>query len=151
MAARLDHVNLVVDDLQAMTKFYQELLGWEVKRSGTIGGDWISTLTGLDDASAEVVYLEGPNGAGVELFTYLHPEGTRPSGIGDPHAKGMRHAAFCVDRLDPLLASLTAAGAQFVSPIQQVPNTQVSYQGVRKRIVYFHDPEGNLMELCSYE
>ena len=35
--------------------------------------------------------------------------------------------------------------------IQQVPATQVDYADVRKRLVYFRDPEGNLLELCCYE
>ena len=37
------------------------------------------------------------------------------------------------------------------SVIQTVPDSQVTYAGgVRKRLVYFHDPEGNLLELCEY-
>ena len=31
------------------------------------------------------------------------------------------------------------------------PDTQVTYAGgIRKRLVYFHDPEENLLELCEY-
>ena len=33
-----------------------------------------------------------------------------------------------------------------------VPGAQASYEGgARKRIVYLHDPEANLLEVCSYE
>jgi catechol 2,3-dioxygenase-like lactoylglutathione lyase family enzyme len=32
-----------------------------------------------------------------------------------------------------------------------VPSSQVTYaNNVRKRLVYFRDPEGNLLELCEY-
>jgi hypothetical protein len=35
--------------------------------------------------------------------------------------------------------------------VQSVPDSQVTYAGgVRKRLVYFRDPEGNLLELCEY-
>ena len=34
---------------------------------------------------------------------------------------------------------------------RQVPDAQVRYRGgVRKRLVYFKDPEGNLLEFCEY-
>jgi hypothetical protein len=40
---------------------------------------------------------------------------------------------------------------RFFSQIQLVPDSQVTYAGgLRKRLVYFQDPEGNLLELCEY-
>ena len=37
------------------------------------------------------------------------------------------------------------------SDVQSVPDSQVTYaEGVRKRLVYFRDPEGNILELCEY-
>jgi catechol-2,3-dioxygenase len=42
-------------------------------------------------------------------------------------------------------------GVKFFSQIQNVPESQVTYSdGVKKRLVYFHDPEGNILELCEY-
>jgi hypothetical protein len=31
-----------------------------------------------------------------------------------------------------------------------VPTAQVAFAGAQKRLVYFRDPEGNLLELCEY-
>jgi catechol 2,3-dioxygenase-like lactoylglutathione lyase family enzyme len=59
--------------------------------------------------------------------------------------------AFRVGDIDPVAGQLRDAGVKFLSDIQQVPDSQVTYAGgVRKRLVYFHDPEGNLLELCEY-
>jgi catechol 2,3-dioxygenase-like lactoylglutathione lyase family enzyme len=49
------------------------------------------------------------------------------------------------------VAKLKQAGVRFESDVEQVPDSQVTYAGgARKRIVYFYDPEGNLLELCEY-
>jgi hypothetical protein len=50
-----------------------------------------------------------------------------------------------------MVAKLRAAGVEFFSGVQTVPDSQVTYAGgVRKRLVYFRDPEGNILELCEY-
>ena len=50
-----------------------------------------------------------------------------------------------------LALAAAANGAKVIGDVQQVPDEQVKYSGgIRKRLVYFHDPEGNLLELCEY-
>jgi len=40
---------------------------------------------------------------------------------------------------------------KFFSAVQSVPDSQVTYAGgMRKRLVYFRDPEGNVLEFCEY-
>jgi glyoxylase I family protein len=150
MIERIDHVNLVVEDLAAMTAFYRDVLGLRVTKRVTIGGDWIRAVTGLENVEADVVYLEADAGAGIELISYRTPKGARPAGQGRPNAPGIRHVAFRTDDLDAAAASLRAAGAELVSEIREVPTTQVDFEGQGKRIVYCRDPEGNLLELCVY-
>ena len=59
--------------------------------------------------------------------------------------------AFKVDDVDAMVAKLRAAGVEFFSGVQTVPDSQVTYAGgVRKRLVYFRDAEGNILELCEY-
>jgi catechol 2,3-dioxygenase-like lactoylglutathione lyase family enzyme len=151
MIERLDHVNLVVEDLPAMTAFYRDVLGLRLTREITIGGDWIQAVTGLENVEADVAYLEADAGAGIELISYRSPQGGRPPGLGDPNTPGIRHVALCVDDLDAAVASLRTAGAELLSEIRQVPTVQVEFGGRQKRIVYCRDPEGNLLELCVYE
>ena len=151
MIERVDHMNLVVDDLSAMVEFYKQVLGLRVKRRATISGPWIEAATGYANVEADVVYLDADAGAGIELMQYRTPEGSRPGELGEPNTKGIRHVAFRVRNLDSIVASAKQKGVEFLSEIQDVAVEQVDFGDQRKRLVYCRDPEGNLLELCAYE
>jgi len=160
MLQSIDHVNLVVDDLERMIAFYRDVLGLEVTKHVTISGKWIEAVVGLVDVQAEVVYLSFPTGPNLELIKYHAPAAADSSATGSlaadgtsqANTPGLRHVAFRTDDIDALHARLTAADVTFFSPVQQVPGAQVTYSGgVSKRLVYFRDPEGNLLELCEYK
>ncbi len=151
MLDQIDHVNLVVRDLDRMLAFYRDVLGLEVTKDVTIRGDWIERVVGLKDAEARVVYLGLPTGPRVELIYYLSPPIQESPNRGDPHTHGLRHMAFRVSDIDSAAGRLRDAGVKLFGEVQQVPDSQITYAGgVRKRLVYFHDPEGNLLELCEY-
>ena len=149
---QIDHVNLVVEDLEGMTSFYRDVLGLAVSKRVTITGPWVAATVGLSDVHAEVVYLELAVGPRIELIRYNRPPLPRPSGVDKPTAPGLRHLAVRVDDIDAATSRLRDGGVEFFSDVQTVPETQVSYAGgVRKRLIYFQDPEGNLLELCEYK
>jgi len=151
MLESIDHINIVVADLEAMLRFYTEVLGLKLTKRVTISGPWIENVVGLKNVSGEVIYLDPPSGPRVELIQYK-PPGPNPSHLSDSNARGIRHLAFRVDNIDDIFARLRSGGVKFLSDVQQVPDSQVTYAGgVRKRLVYFHDPEGNLLELCEYK
>jgi catechol 2,3-dioxygenase-like lactoylglutathione lyase family enzyme len=146
----IDHVNLVVQDLDAMTRFYQTLLGLKVTKRVTISGEWIDRTVGLSQVKADVVYLDAESGPRIELIRYLSPP-AGPRSIQLPNAYGLRHMAFRVDGIDDLVKRLSQAGVKFFSEVQSVPDAQVTYAGgVHKRLVYLRDPEGNVLEFCEY-
>ena len=148
----IDHVNIVVSDLEPMVAFYRDVLGLKETKRVTITGDWVAATVGLREVHADVVYLDLASGPRIELIRYNRPPLERPGNIDLPNAPGLRHMAFRIDDIDALVAKLSSAGVKFFSTIQTVPDTQVTYAGgVRKRIVYFKDPEGNLLELCEYK
>ena len=149
---QIDHVNIVVTDLERMITFYRDALGLAVTKRATISGAWIGAVVGLGDVNADVAYLDFPAGPRIELIRYNKPPLPRPAGVDKPNAPGLRHVAFRVDDIDAAAAKLTAAGVKFFSDVQAVPDAQVTYAGgIRKRLVYFADPEGNLLELCEYK
>jgi glyoxylase I family protein len=150
MIERIDHVNLVVGDMPRMVGFYRDVLGMRVTKQAVIAGAWIEAVTGLPGVEADVVFLEASSGPGIELIHYRTPEGPRPADLGRPNARGLRHIALRVADLDRLVAAIEAAGIKMLSPVQHVPAAQVDYADVRKRLVYCHDPEGNLLELCDF-
>ena len=150
MIESIDHVNLVVDDMPGMIRFYRDVLGLRLTREDTIGGPWIDAVTGLARVEADVAFLDLPNGPRIELLHYRTPQGERPAGPSAPNVPGLRHFAFRVQNIDERVADLKAAGVELVSPVQQVPSTQVDFVDRKKRLVYFHDPEGNLLEFCEF-
>lgn len=151
MIEQIDHVNLVVQDLERMVAFYRDALQLQVTKQVSISGDWIDRVVGLRGARADVVYLQAPTGPRVELIRYHHPPAPDSPERSQPHAPGLRHLAFRVQDIDERVAVLRQQAVEFISDVQQVPDQQVTYAGgVRKRLVYFLDPEGNLLEFCEY-
>ncbi len=152
MLESIDHVNIVVDDLESMKAFYRDALGMAVTKEVTISGPWVEEVVVLNDVLADVVYLELPSGPRLELIKYHSPPAARPGGLEVSNTPGLRHLAFRIDDIDEACARLEQAGVQFTSGIHLVPDSQVTYAGgIRKRLVYFRDPEGNLLELCEYK
>ncbi len=152
MIKHIDHINFVVSDLDLMLGFYRDALGLKVTKRVSISGDWIDRVVGLQGSQADVVYLETSEGPRIELIRYHHPPGPNPPKRDLPHACGLRHLAFRVCNIDTIVNQLKIAGIEFFSDVQQVPASQVTYaDGASKRLVYFRDPEGNLLEFCEYK
>ena len=152
MLESIDHVNLVVEDLERMAGFYQSLLGMKVTKRVTISGKWIDHTVGLENVLGDVIYLDPPSGPRVELIRYRSPVAPRPPGLNVANTPGIRHIALRVRDIESLVSKLREAGVEFFSEVQRVPSEQVTYAGgARKHIVYFRDPEGNLLELCEYK
>ncbi len=151
MLQRIDHVNLVVADMGVMIDFYCNVLGMRLARQVQISGPWIDDVTGLEQVTADVAFLEVPAGPAIELLYFRRPQGSRAPGQGIANTFGLRHIAFRVSDIEQLAAAIRAAGVPLLSEIHCVPTDQVAFAQTQKRLVYFHDPEGNLLELCAYE
>jgi glyoxylase I family protein len=147
---KIDHVNIVVQDLERAIQFYSRVLGMEKTFEVTLEGDWIEDVTGLAGSHAHCIFLSCPGqDFRLELLQYLSPraEVLPPNSL--PHTPGMRHMAFETDDMDNLVARLQEAGAKFVSPPVTVP-FPVGEKKLKKRLCYFHDPEGVLLEVAEY-
>ena len=110
MLESIDHVNLVVSDLERMAEFYGSLLGLKPTKRVTISGPWIDRTVGLTGVHAEVIYLDPPAGPRVELLRYHSPAGDRPDGMGLANTHGLRHLAFRVRDIDAAVARLRRRG-----------------------------------------
>ncbi len=83
MIQRIDHVNIVVAEMETMIAFYRDALGFRLTRQATIHGPWIDAVTGLHGVEADVAFLELPEGPGIELLDYRSPRTTRSAGSAD--------------------------------------------------------------------
>ncbi len=141
--ASLDHINLVVDDLDRMASFFQEL-GFQIEARDQLEGEWISDIVGLKGVKAEYVKLVLPGDqVRVELIRYDQPVYSGPAGTGEAHQPGFRHMALRVDDLDERIRSFAEQGIECIGPVQ-------TYEKTGKRLVYFRGPEQILLELAQY-
>jgi len=151
MLQQIDHVNIVVRDLERMISFYSDVLEMKVSKRVTISGDWVEQVVGLQGVEADVAYLELPDGPRVELIFYRQPASPPSVEVSQANIQGLRHLAFRVTDIDTVVDRLRGAGTRFFSDVITVPTVQVKYDGgARKRLVYLRDPEDNLLELCEY-
>jgi len=150
MSLAVDHVNLVVTDMERALAFYCEVLGLERGFERTLTGDWVDRVTGQTGVVARCVFLTSPaGGVHLELLQFETPTGTPLAANSLPCTPGLRHVAFTVDNLDELCARLRSAGHPPISDSITVP-FPVAGHG-RKRLCYFRDPEGVLLEAAQYE
>jgi catechol 2,3-dioxygenase-like lactoylglutathione lyase family enzyme len=137
----MDHVGIVVEDLDAAIAFFVEL-GLEATGRQTVEGEWVGRVIGVDDVRADIAFVETPDGHGrVELTRFHSP----PPLSGDTHAPanapGIRHFTFAVDDIDDVVDRLRARGAELVGEI-------VRYRDAF-RLCYIRGPEGILVELAE--
>jgi glyoxylase I family protein len=149
MRMHVNHLNIVVADMERSLAFYVGLLGMRVTFETELVGDWISEVVGLSGAVARCVFCQ-PEGGGarLELLEYR-----RPAGVAFPENRlantlGLRHFALEVDDLDAWYTRLTAAGVEAVSAPVTVPFRIVD--GIQKRLCYLRDPDGVIVELCEH-
>ena len=138
---RMDHVGIVVDDLEAATAFFVEL-GLKLQGEGTVEGGWVDRVVGLEGVRAEIAMVETPDGHGrLELVKFHSP----PTQTGDPNAPantpGLRHLAFLVDDIHAVVANLEARGTELVGELVRYED---SYW-----LCYVRGPEGIIVELAE--
>ncbi len=69
---RMDHVGVVVDDLDAATAFFTGL-GLEVEGRMPIEGEWVDRIVGVEGLRCEIVMLRAPDGRALELTRFDSP------------------------------------------------------------------------------
>ncbi len=151
----IDHVNIVVADIERAARFYGEVLGLSRGFEKALEGAWIERVTGVKGAQALCVFMEMPPSddpfdqpTRIELLQFLAPDGGVWSQNSRPTTQGIRHIAFTVEDLDALIEKLRAWNVKIVSEPVEVPFAVGSLG--RKRLFYFYDPEGNLLEAAAY-
>jgi catechol 2,3-dioxygenase-like lactoylglutathione lyase family enzyme len=138
---RMDHVGIVVDDLAGATAFFVEL-GFKLLGDGTVEGDVVDGIVGLEGVRSDFAMVETPDGHGrLELIKFQSP----PVHDGDPGApantRGIRHIALVVDDMDAVVGGLQARGAELVGQVERYGNSFL--------LCYVRGPEGIIVELAE--
>lgn len=143
MLKSIDHINIVVSNLEESAEFFQAL-GFEIQHQGDLQGEWISQIVGLQDVSARYVSLELPGeNTRLELIKYYSPSSLGDDEISVANKLGLRHLAFRVSNIEEVVSRLKQRGVSFLSPIQV-------YEPTNKKLVYLLGPDGVLLELAQY-
>jgi catechol 2,3-dioxygenase-like lactoylglutathione lyase family enzyme len=136
---RMDHVGVVVDDMEAAKAFFVEL-GLTLKGEWTAEGAWVDRVVGLEGVRADCAMVETPDGhAQLELVKFHAPAGPAGDLHAPSNALGLRHITFEVDDLDAVLARIPEHGAELVGEVERYENVY--------RLCYIRGPAGIIVEL----
>jgi catechol 2,3-dioxygenase-like lactoylglutathione lyase family enzyme len=139
---RMDHVSVVVDDLEEAVTFFAEL-GMDQEGEAHIEGPWVDRVNGLNGIQVDVVMMGTPDGHGrLELTKFRHPDlvDTDPA-VAPPNTLGLRSIMFAVERVDDTVARLRANGAELVGEV-------VRYEDLY-RLCYVRGPAGIIVALAE--
>ncbi|MEQ8303387.1 MAG: VOC family protein [Cyclobacteriaceae bacterium] len=146
---RFAHTNIVSTDWKKLADFYVQTFNCKIvppirKQSG----EWLEKGTGLKGAKLEGAHLllpgYGEGGPTLEIYQY---EEVEHQDQVMPNKRGFGHIAFEVENVESLLTSLLGNGGSVLGEI-----TKRVVEGVGEiTFVYARDPEGNLIELQSWE
>jgi len=151
MVKHVDHINIVVADLERSVRFYTDALGLRETRRARLTGDWIEAIVGLKGVEADVAFVQPPGGGPrIELIQYHAPQGEIFPGHSRPNTHGLRHIAFQIENMAEMRSRLEAAGVKFFGPPVAVPGGVVEHDDGHKSLCYFLDPDGVLLELAAY-
>ena len=138
----MDHVSVVVEDLEAAVAFFTEL-GLETVGRAPIEGEWVDRVNGLEGVQVDIVMMRTPDGHGrLELTKFRHPKlvAIEPA-IAPPTALGLRSVMFAVERLADTVARMRAHGAELVGEVAQYENLY--------RLCYMRGPGGIIVALAE--
>jgi predicted enzyme related to lactoylglutathione lyase len=148
MPIRYVHTNIIARNWRALAAFYIRVLDCKpVPPERDLSGPWLEAATGIHGAHLTGQHLRlpghGPTGPTLEIFSY---GAQRDGPAAAPDTPGLAHLAFLVDDVAETARQVLAAGGSVVGELvcHDVP-------GVGRLVFqYLRDPEGNILELQSW-
>jgi methylmalonyl-CoA/ethylmalonyl-CoA epimerase len=103
MVRKIEHIGIVVGDLEKSLRPYQDLLGLKLKETEELDVQGAFTRVAffpIGDVNVELVHTTAKTGLAAEFFK--------------EHGEGIHHIAFEVEDLEKTFQTLKAKGVQFV-------------------------------------
>lgn len=147
---KIDHVAIMVSDLEESLRFYRDLLGLEVVSPEEHHDGPISQMTAMPKVHMREYRLRAPGGIHgharneepgftFDLIQWLNPPS--PCQRYPINHVPSAHICFGVENVKATYERLKTAGVECVSP-------PVRFSGEGEwNVLFFYDPDGNLLEL----
>jgi len=126
---RIDHVAIVVDDIDSALNFWRDALGLKVTHVAD-GPDQQSVVAFLPTGESEVELVK-PTADDSGVYRYLNKRGP-----------GLHHICFQVDNIEEALAKLRNCGVQLINP-----EPVIGTGGKRVAFIHPESTHGVLIEL----
>ena len=139
---RLDHVSVVVDDLEAAVAFF-DALGMTREGEAAVEGDWVDRINAIDGVQVDIVMMKTPDGHGrLELTKFRNPElvAIEPA-VAPPNALGLRSIMFAVENVDETVEALRSHGGELIG--------QVARYEDKYKLCYMRGPAGIIVSLAE--
>ncbi|MYS90913.1 MULTISPECIES: VOC family protein [Streptomyces] len=133
-------VGVVVRDLELMERFYCAVLGCRAERRSRVPHS-VGGPAGLG-GELVVAWLRVPSGGCVKLILPRSVPVSARAATSPAGRPGLAYLTFHLDDLDPVVAALPTAGARPLSD-------PVVVRARGRRISFWADPEGNVVELVD--
>lgn len=148
ISAKYVHTNLIAEDWQALSRFYQQVFGCvPVPPERDFQGEKLEAGSGIAGAHLRGVHLRlpgwGDQGPTLEIFNYNILENRAPTAVNRP---GFGHIAFSVEDVPSAQQAVLQAGGKAVGEIV----TMQLATGAKVTWCYATDPEGNMVELQAW-
>jgi predicted enzyme related to lactoylglutathione lyase len=146
---RYVHTNLIAADWRALARFYETQFGCvRVPPERDYSGPEPEAGTGVSGASVQGVHLRlpgyGERGPTLEIFSYSRLAERPVPAVNRP---GFGHIAFQVEAVADARRQVLAAGGNAVGEVVSLTTAA----GTRVTWCYVADPEGNVIELQSWD
>jgi catechol 2,3-dioxygenase-like lactoylglutathione lyase family enzyme len=146
---RYAHTNIAARNWKKLSDFYIRVFNCAIKPpKRALSGDWLDQGTGLSNAELEGVHLllpgHGDSGPTLEIFSY---QDMHECGPIIANYTGFTHIAFEVEDVETIFVEALKSGA---IKLGEITEKIIEGIGVLK-FVYFRDPEGNIIEIQSWE
>lgn len=146
---RYAHTNIIARDWKSLADFYIRTFDCiPVPPERDLQGEWLAKGTGIPDAKLKGVHLRlpgyGESGPTLEIFQY-------EQNIDQPaipaNLRGYGHIAFQVDNVKEMIQQVIQNGG---SEYGEIANYEMQGAGYLT-FDYVRDPEGNIVELQSWQ
>lgn len=146
MVKGVHHIGLSAKDLQRLTRFYQEALGFDLVmemewESGSEAGASVDRIIGLEGSASKIAMMS-KGGMIIELFEYGSPAPRPKPSDWRVSDYGYSHICLEVEDVEAEYERLQEAGMTFHAPPPSEPTNGF-------KAIYGRDPEGNVIELLE--